>query len=251
MIPKFERGQPITAAQLNQLVDAANRLSGGCRPPSQIRARVPSSQAVIFSDDWRVVSQATPTTTPTKNVATGSRAYSNASNSYDSTTNGKRLVIHFETPIKSYGTIRPVFYLGLTDPGYGTCYAKYSGGSNNSTGKIEIQMRIRPITADWDNSTVTWNNLSSLTIGSAISYPKLANLDAITAWGTAQQCNLGSNVSISCTPVTTSPGDIFGLVIDCQPTTDVTGYTAAEGQLSFTCNSASFPAPFAIVPQQA
>lgn len=169
----------------------------------------------IWASDWRVIAQATPDAVPAQNP-TAIQAYSNAENSYDSTSAGKKIIIKYEKSFE-LGTPYPVLYLGETATAGGV-KLRYVAPNGVSTQDLTLWLRVRPIMADWDPATITWNNhAGNLTLGSVIHVSKPVNIWANVGWCTFESYP-GAYESYSLCCNYQQAGKIYGVIVDVQPT---------------------------------
>lgn len=118
--------------------------------------------AVVNASNWINVRLDQPTTVQTLNP-TQLRAESDTNDSYDGTTTAYKAIIKYEEPIEKLKTDNLLFYLGRDGGDDSDATWNLSGYTTLTALYLFTKIQVRPITADFDITTLTWNNFSSLT----------------------------------------------------------------------------------------
>jgi len=188
-----------------------------------------SSDNVIPATDWRVITQAAPATVPASMPATA-YAYSNLVNSYDSTTDGQKTIVKFNEFVLAGPSEAAI----LTFSDYAVSERidsiLHSSASSFST-TTEIRMRVRPITADFDASALTWNNVvvaPSLTYGTEVT-PQMFSEVAVYSADPVPSKSFGFPTAFAIQFV--GPLTCYGFIIDIRLVLSV-GFT---GTALWTC----------------
>lgn len=176
---------------------------------------------LILPTDWRLVSQATPSTVFPSKPTTVS-AYSDLINSYDSTTLGKKAIFKFPRAINVPSGKR---YYVLTDFAFpsaieGAFYNQADASLSVSAGgiyDITAVVRLRVITAAFDSTVLTWDNTVTapiLSYSSEIDSIRLAQIWEQVAPGamTARTRSLSRDMFVLPGPLT-----FYGFILDVQP----------------------------------
>ncbi len=193
---------------------------------------------VILFSDFRVVTQATPDTVPAK--TTTLVAFSNANNSYDSTTLGLKLVAKLASPLRANTSGTHAAILMLDYAGGLRSYTNISDvlngvevrGTTNATdtdfrNTLDATVRVRPVLADFDPTLATWNVWQSAppSFGTAIERYAVLNSGIL---GSSAELTLRTSVTTFSGAVGSfvlpRTADIFGFYVDVQPI--VTAHTA-------------------------
>ncbi len=213
------------------------------------------TSGVILFSDFRVVTQATPNTVPT--ATTVLQAFSNANNSYDSTTLGLKLVAKLAVPLRAFDTHKAVVTLdgqaGLT------AYTSISGalngveirGTTNVTdtdigNTLRALVRIRPVLADFDPTLATWNVWQSAppTLGTAIERYGVGNFTATGAAEFTLRATLTTMAGPLGNFVVPRTVDIYGFYLDVKPTVTAITATVTSAIAKLTINTAGGNVPF-------
>lgn len=179
---------------------------------------------VILFDDFRVVTQAAPTTVPSAtNIL---EAYCDNNGSYTPITGGKKLVGKLKRPLKAKASAYALMVLGnlidvATASGYDNLAISCTINSTSNspqTNTITGTVRARPVLQDFDQTLSTWNLWESTppTLGTAITYDKsygsfLGNIVNTGSLTPLQRSSLGT-FKIPRTD------DIYGFYFDLKPT---------------------------------
>lgn len=184
-------------------------------------AMVQRGSRLIVPSDWRLVSQATPSTIfPSK--PTSLTAYSDAANSYDSTTLGKKFIFKYSRAIN---VPEDEQYYVLSDFAFpssieGAFYNEAEASVTVSAAGIYdvlAQVRLRAITEDFDSTILCWDNVVSapiLSYSSEIDSVRLAGI-----WDQNGPAAMTHRARSQSRDMFVLPGplSLYGFIVDVQP----------------------------------
>lgn len=182
------------------------RISGGA-----------SRRGLVRATDWRVVTQANPLVVPPATPIIIS-AFSNAMNSFDSTTIGKKTIVYFGSEQVLASGETAVLRIGTNDL-FETVGATIQdvlplGGVED----FELYLRVRLITADFDPTILCWDNTVTtpiLTYGSWLAGSGYARCRVTPSVGATLNFNTFT-VRTSAGLILSGPLSFYGCIVDCK-----------------------------------
>lgn len=201
----------------------------------------------VLATDWRVPTQAAPTTVPASKPATAT-AFSNADNSYTSTTLGKKTLIAFPQTTLAANSNFIINFQGsnLNASFTALLTLKAAGVSGFFNGMVGLSL----ITASWTPSTITWNGIAGLTLSTRAVFNVQAidvSLTTNPTVGDYIQTDGGIDVPAVFTgKISASPLTIYGLLIDVAPQNSWAAQAGQPESAQITYSVSSLLPPYLI-----
>lgn len=224
--------------------------AAGLPPTTKQRVVVRAAAAgagnnIISASDWRVVTQASPSSVPAS-MPSQIFAYSNLEDSYDSTTNGLKTIVKFGAQSLAAGE-SAILRFGSDVITHESVTGTFDIPASANGFAANIKLRVRPITADFDATAVTWDNTvvaPSLTFGTAEVRDVLGETQSQTpSDAQIRAVKIRLSLGIQLTGALT----FYGVMIDIQPNQNTATFNSASAQWSSTLTSAPDDAPYMIL----